>query len=85
MSLADEQIRVSSTVKRELERRRREGDSFNDVLERMLSDERDLFAGFGAFKGTDRGESIQRVHEKGTQQSSERIKDIAETRERGRE
>jgi predicted CopG family antitoxin len=85
MSLADEQIRVSSAVKRELGRRRREGDSFNDVLERLLFEERDLFAGFGAFAGTDRGESTRRVHETGARQSSERIERIAASRERGEE
>jgi len=47
MSLADEQIRVSSAIKRELEERQREGESFNDVLERLLNDDRDLFAGAG--------------------------------------
>lgn len=62
MGTADEQIRVSSTVKNELEHRRREGESFNEVLERLLSDDRDVFAGFGAFAGTDRGERIRRIH-----------------------
>lgn len=53
MGVADEQIRVSDVVKREIERRRREGESYNDVLERVLStepargDDRDLLAGFG--------------------------------------
>ena len=80
MSTADEQIRVSSTVKSELEHRRREGESFNDVLERLLSEERDLFAGFGAFTGTDRGETIRRTHEQGEQTPTERIERIAESR-----
>ena len=80
MSTADKQIRVSSTVKSKLEHRRREGESFNDVLERLLSDDRDLFAGFGAFKRTDRGEAIQHTHEQGKQQSLERIERIAESR-----
>ena len=49
MGAADEQIRVSEAVKRAIERRRREGESYNDVLERLLSidRERDLLAGFG--------------------------------------
>jgi predicted CopG family antitoxin len=48
MGTANEQIRVSETVKRELERRRREDESYNDVLERVFDDEdRDLLAGFG--------------------------------------
>ena len=80
MSTADEQIRVSATVKNELEHRRRGDESFNDVLERLLSDDRDLFAGFGAFEGTDRGAAIQRTHEQGTEKSSERIERVAESR-----
>jgi predicted CopG family antitoxin len=40
MATADEQIRVSDRVKRELDRRRREGESYNDVLERVLDEDR---------------------------------------------
>ncbi|PSQ40935.1 hypothetical protein BRD07_06385 [Halobacteriales archaeon QS_9_68_42] len=49
MGAADEQIRVSETVKQEIERRRREGESYNDVLERLFSPagDRDFLAGFG--------------------------------------
>lgn len=49
MATADEQIRVSDRVKRELDRRRREGESYNDVLERVLAerDEGDFDDGFG--------------------------------------
>ena len=39
MGVADEQIRVSKTVKRTIERHRREGESYNDVLERLLDEE----------------------------------------------
>ena len=38
MAPADEQIRVSPRVKRELDRRRRENESYNDVLERILGE-----------------------------------------------
>jgi len=49
MATADEQIRVSDRVKQELDRRRREGESYNDVLERLLSgsSEVDFYDGFG--------------------------------------
>ena len=49
MATADEQIRVSDRVKAELDRRRREGESYNDVLERLLdeSTESDFYDGFG--------------------------------------
>jgi hypothetical protein len=49
MGAADEQIRVSEAVKRAIDRRRREGESYNDVLERLFSTagDRDLLAGSG--------------------------------------
>jgi predicted CopG family antitoxin len=49
MSTADEQIRVSDRVKRELARRRREGESYNDVIERLLGEntDADFYDGFG--------------------------------------
>jgi len=83
MGTADKQIRVSETVKRELNQRRREGESFNDVLERILDDDRDLLAGFGAFKGTDRGETMRDVRERGKEKSRERIEAMAEARSDG--
>jgi len=83
MGTANEQIRVSDTVKRQLDRRRREGESYNDVLERLLEDERDLLAGFGAFEGTDRGEAMREVHDRGKEKSRERIEAMAELRSDG--
>jgi len=49
MVTADEQIRVSDRVKRRLDRRRRAGESYNDVLERLLTEhtEGDFHDGFG--------------------------------------
>lgn len=49
MSTADKQIRVSNRVKRILDRRRRAGESYNDVLERVLDadTEGDFYSGFG--------------------------------------
>lgn len=49
MATADEQIRVSERVKATLDRYRREGESYNDVLERLLSSrsEVDFEDGFG--------------------------------------
>ena len=80
MGTANEQIRVSDAVKRELDRRRREGESYNDVLERILDEERDVLAGFGAFEGTDRGEATRGVHERGKEKSRERIEEMADAR-----
>ena len=61
MGVADEQIRVSETVKREIERQRREGESYNDALERIL-DEADA-GGFDDGFGRWSDEEADRVRE----------------------
>ena len=52
-------------MKREIERRRREGESYNDVLERMFSTDRDLQAGFGRWSDTraDRARETREAYE----------------------
>lgn len=60
MTVRDEQISVTEAVKRELDRRRREGESYDDVVRRLLGDDRDLFAGFGMWSD----EKAQRVRER---------------------
>jgi len=49
MATADEQIRVSERIKERLEHQRREGESYNDVLKRLIADatEGDFEDGFG--------------------------------------
>lgn len=81
MGAASEQIRVSERVKRTLDRRRQEGESYNDVLERLLAEEGDLLAGFGAFGDSDRGAVIGETHERGERRSRERIEEMANARE----
>ena len=75
MGAADEQIRVSETVKQEIERRRREGESYNDVLERMFSPagDRDLLAGFGRWSD-ERADRAREVREKYKKKSKERMR-----------
>lgn len=67
MGAADEQIRVSASVKREIDRRRRAGESYNDVLERLFSidPDRDLLAGFGRWSETraNRARETRDAHE----------------------
>jgi predicted CopG family antitoxin len=61
MGVADEQIRVSETVRRKIERHQREGESYNDVLERILAvaDAGDFSDGFGRWSD----EEAERVSE----------------------
>jgi hypothetical protein len=63
MGTADEQIRVSNAVKRELDRRRRAGESYNDVLERVLEGgaESDFYDGFGRWSD----EQAERIRRRG--------------------
>jgi predicted CopG family antitoxin len=77
MATADEQIRVSDTVKRELDRRRREGESYNDVLQRMLEDDRDLLAGFGRWSD-EHADRVQEARERSKQKSKDRLRRLAE-------
>jgi predicted CopG family antitoxin len=80
MGSANDHIRVSKRVKKMLDRRKREGESYNDVMERVLSDDRDLLAGFGAGKGTDRPEKMREVHEDGKKESATKIEQLAQDR-----
>lgn len=70
MTTADEQIRVSDRVKRILDRRRREGESYNDVLERVLDEdeEGDFYDGFGRWSD----EQADRVREQREQAREQR-------------
>jgi predicted CopG family antitoxin len=82
MATADEQIRVSGRVKRELDRRRREGESYNDVLERILEDgDRDLLAGFGRWSD-EHAERVREAREKAEQESKERMRRLTENSRR---
>ena len=75
MGAASEQIRVSETVKQEIERRRREGESYNDVLERLFSPagDRDFLAGFGRWSD-ERADRARKVREKHKKKSKELIR-----------
>lgn len=78
MGTANEQIRVSEVVKRELERRRREGESYNDVLERLFEEgDRDLLAGFGRWSD-EHADRIRERRETSKKKSKERMERLAE-------
>jgi predicted CopG family antitoxin len=75
MATADEQIRVSDRVKRILDRRRREGESYNDVLERVLGedDEGDFYDGFGRWSD-ERAERIREEREQAKEKRKARMR-----------
>jgi len=70
MATADEQIRVSDRVKRLLDRRRHEGESYNDVLERVLDEDEggDFYDGFGRWSD----EKAEQVREQREQTKEKR-------------
>ncbi|WP_458190546.1 antitoxin VapB family protein [Haladaptatus sp. NG-WS-4] len=76
MATADEQIRVSDRVKRELNRRRREGESYNDVLERVLDKERvgDFYDGFGRWSDEE-AEHVREGRRKAKEKRKERMRE----------
>ncbi|MFC6719762.1 antitoxin VapB family protein [Natrialbaceae archaeon GCM10025810] len=79
---AEEQIRVSGRVKREIERRRREGESYNDVLERILdeNDTGDFYDGFGRWSDEEAEhvrEGRRKAKEKRKRRMRERVGDAA--------
>lgn len=79
MASADTQIRVSEKVKKMLDRRKREGESYNDVVERVLGEntEPDFYDGFGRWSDEQAErvrEERQKVKEKRKQRMQSRVK-----------
>lgn len=79
MAPADEQIRVSDRVKRRLDRRRREGESYNDVLERLLEEdaEADFDDGFGILSDEE-ADWIRKQRETAKETRKERMRRLGE-------
>jgi len=78
MGTADEQIRVSDRIKRELDRRRREGESYNDVLARLFGGEEGDFAeGFGRWS-REYAESVRSERRRAKERREERSRSAAE-------
>jgi hypothetical protein len=78
MGIADKQIRVSETVKRTIERHRRADESYNDVLERLLSeaDTGDFDDGFGRWDDDD-ADRIRDARQQAKRQRKQRMRDRA--------
>jgi predicted CopG family antitoxin len=79
MATADEQIRVSARVKRELDRLRREGESYNDVLERVLEQDRagDFYDGFGRWSDEE-ADRVREGRRKAKEKRKERMRERSE-------
>ncbi|WP_115864651.1 antitoxin VapB family protein [Halorussus litoreus] len=77
MGTTDKHVRISEESYERLKVRRREGESFDDVVDRLLDDDRDLLAGFGAWKDTNQRKVVEEIHDRGERESAERIEEIA--------
>lgn len=79
MGTASEQIRVSNAVKRELEKRKRTGESYNDVLERVLGEQTDgtFYDGFGRWSDGD-AQRIRGARQKAKEKRKERMRQRTE-------
>jgi predicted CopG family antitoxin len=80
MATADEQIRVSERVKEKLDRHRREGESYNDVLERLLGEqtEADFYDGFGML-ADEAADWIREKREAAAEERKERTRRLENT------
>ena len=69
---ADDHIRISEETKERLRRRKREGESFNYAITRLLDEDRDLLAGFGAAADRD-GDTLADTVARRKEKSKHRI------------
>jgi hypothetical protein len=69
---ADDHIRVSDSVKSLIDERRREGESYDDALERILGGERDLTDGMWFWANSDASEEAHETHERGKTKTIDR-------------
>jgi len=73
-------VRVSEETKERLHRRKRNDESFNVVITRLLDEDRDLLAGFGA--GNDRdGERLAETVARRKERSQQRIDELSHSRD----
>jgi predicted CopG family antitoxin len=81
-SAANEHVRVSQETKERLRQRKRESESFNDAISRLLDRDRDLLAGFGA-AGNREGATLEETVSNRKDKSKSRIERLAEGRTEG--
>lgn len=79
MGSATEQIRVSERVKRKIERQRRDDESYNDVLERVLDEDdiRDFDDGFGRWS-TAEADRVREERRAATEERKRRMRERVE-------
>jgi predicted CopG family antitoxin len=71
-------IRVSEEVYDRLEARKRKDESFTDLLDRLVEQERDIYAGFGAWE--DAAEEMEETHERMNEEMEEDVEKFEKER-----
>jgi predicted CopG family antitoxin len=81
MATADEQIRISDRVKKRLDSRRRDGESYNDVLDRLLGEttDSDFEDGFGLLSDAE-GEWVREQRADAKDERKERMRRLGDGR-----
>jgi predicted CopG family antitoxin len=64
-------IRVSEEVYDRLKTRKRDDESFTDLLDRLVEQERDIYAGFGAWE--EAAEEMEKTHERMNEEMEEEV------------
>lgn len=77
--MSSKQIRISPENYERLARRKRDNESFDDVIDRLLDDDRNLLAGFGT-ASEERTERAREVREQSERTSEDRIAQLAANR-----
>jgi predicted CopG family antitoxin len=74
MASANDHIRISEKVKKMLDRRKREGESYNDVVERLLSEQPDpdFYDGFGRWSN-DEAERVRTARRETKEKQKDRM------------
>lgn len=61
--MGSKNISIREDTYQKLRARRRSDESFTDVIERLLDEQTDFEAGFGAWAGTDAGDVVRETRE----------------------
>ena len=71
-------IRVSDEIYERLEARKRQDESFTELLERLTEEERDIYAGFGAWADSDATEKMRETHERLNEEVEDDTREFAD-------
>lgn len=77
-NIGSKTISIREEVYERLRRRKQEGESFADVIDRLMGDDEDPLSGFGAFSDTEIDEELERVEREMDEDFEAAIEDLSE-------